>query len=711
MFQKFQDLALNSILGKIATLTVVISVVCCASVGVLNYLTSRSALIDASKTGMNALINSRDILVKSQLDTIEKELKIYSTNDVTIKAFEEMTTAVLDMKDELPKVRSFFQQKELSRDERIQLSGKGNKTFYSWKHEKIHDHYSKLVTVNGIADIYLVSPKGFVLYSVTKSNEFLHDLTKVNASSSGLKQAFQMISKTSAQKAYVPFGNYEFESNKPSAFLGLKVTKDFLGTKTDMGYIVFRLSDETFKTAVTSGLDATKDATVLLVDEKLKPIVASQKIASLSEILAQIDVKKKKAFHVTDGLDTTNYISYTTFDFFGQKWSLLAMKTENQVLGAVYQMRNATLMVTCMTLAIMFFAGLWFARSLSRPIENLVCSMNDLARGELSIDLKDADRTDEIGDMYRAVSIFRDNELERVELVQTNDAEQKRREKQQEKINSLIEHFKVSIKSVLDSVTGALTSMNGNATELNTIALDASEKITEVEASSQDSSKNVQSVSQQTEELVLAIREISEHSTKASSVISTAMDRATETSKTMSDLDAASKKIGEVVTLIRDIAEQTNLLALNATIEAARAGENGKGFAVVAGEVKSLSDQTSKATEEISKQILSIQGYSTSSVNAIASITETMEQIHSVSNSIACAVEEQDAVTLQISNNIEGVAQGAVEINSNMETVTRAVEQTSDCSDTMFKASDGVTRDVEELSRVVDEFLEGVAAA
>ncbi|MBO6548934.1 MAG: hypothetical protein JJ964_04855, partial [Rhizobiales bacterium] len=69
------------------------------------------------------------------------------------------------------------------------------------------------------------------------------------------------------------------------------------------------------------------------------------------------------------------------------------------------------------------------------------------------------------------------------------------------------------------------------------------------------------------------------------------------------------------------------------------------------------------------------------------------------------------AVTLQISNNIEGVAQGAVEISSNMETVTRAVEQTSDCSDTMFKASDGVTRDVEELSRVVDEFLEGVAAA
>jgi len=711
MFEKFKVIALNSILGKIAALTVVISVVCCASVGILNYLNSRSALVDASKTGMNALINSRDILVKSQLQTIEEELKIFSINDVTIKAFEEMTTAVMDMKDELPKVKAFFQKKGLTKSDRIKLTGKGNKTFYSWKHTNIHDHYSKLVTVNGIADIYLISPKGFVLYSVTKSKEFLHDLSQTDPQSSGLTQAFQMISKKETKEAYIPFAHYDFEGGEHSAFLGLKVTKEFLGNKTNLGYIVFRISDDTFKTAVTSGLDPLTDATVLLVDEKLEPIVASQKISSLQESLKQIDAKKTKGFQVTSGLDLENYISYTGLEFFGKKWILLAVKTENQVLGAVYQMRNATLMVTGLTLAIMFLAGLWFARTLSRPIENLVESMDQLAHGDLSIDLKDAERTDEIGDMYRAVSIFRNNEVERVNLVETSDAEQKRRAEQQEQINSLIEHFKTSIKSVFDSVTGAIHSMNGNASELNTIALEASEKISEVDASSQESSRNVQSVSQQTEELVLAIREISEHSTKASNVISTAMDRASETSRTMSDLDMASKKIGEVVTLIRDIAEQTNLLALNATIEAARAGENGKGFAVVAGEVKSLSDQTSKATEEISKQILSIQGYSTSSVNAIASITDTMEQIHSVSNSIACAVEEQDALTSEISRNVDGVATGAQEVSANMETVTQAVEQTSDCSETMSVASDCVTRDVEELSRVVDEFLEGVAAA
>jgi hypothetical protein len=109
----------------------------------------------------------------------------------------------------------------------------------------------------------------------------------------------------------------------------------------------------------------------------------------------------------------------------------------------------------------------------------------------------------------------------------------------------------------------------------------------------------------------------------------------------MNRLSEGAQKIGTIVDLITNIAAQTNLLALNATIEAARAGDAGRGFAVVAQEVKSLAEQTAKATAEIAAQIGDIQSSTSESVEAISSITSVIKSINEVSSAIASAVEEQ----------------------------------------------------------------------
>jgi methyl-accepting chemotaxis protein len=179
----------------------------------------------------------------------------------------------------------------------------------------------------------------------------------------------------------------------------------------------------------------------------------------------------------------------------------------------------------------------------------------------------------------------------------------------------------------------------------------------------------------------------------------------------MSGLAEAAARIGQVVDLIQDIAEQTNLLALNATIEAARAGEAGRGFSVVASEVKTLANQTAKATDEIASQIASIQGATGDAASAISAITETMEEVNSYAAAIGDAMTEQSTATAEISRNVAQAATRTQSVGENIKAVTAAAGDTNRSADDLAGAANSTAARVSELRETVDSFLKQVGAA
>jgi|GEM_PF-1115648 len=275
----------------------------------------------------------------------------------------------------------------------------------------------------------------------------------------------------------------------------------------------------------------------------------------------------------------------------------------------------------------------------------------------------------------------------------------------------MADDFETNVKSVVDTVSASALQMQKSSAALGVASEETTRQATVMAAASEEASANVQTVASAAEELTASIREISRQVSESADIARKAVDEAKRTSGQVDKLSASADKIGEVVKLISDIAGQTNLLALNATIEAARAGDAGKGFAVVASEVKSLANQTAKATDEIGSQIAEIQSATGATVGAIRSIRETIERIDAIAAAIAAAVEEQGASTAEIARNVQQAAQGTQEVSSSIGSVTRAAQDAGISAKQMNGASAALTEESARLRQEVDRFLANIRAA
>lgn len=337
---------------------------------------------------------------------------------------------------------------------------------------------------------------------------------------------------------------------------------------------------------------------------------------------------------------------------------------------------------------------------LVRPVSEVTAAMERLSAGDLNVIIPGAGRQDEIGEMAAALDIFRTNSRKILQM----SAEQERMKEEAEvaRKKALLEMAGAFERDVGELVSRVVSA----ATELKTTAQT-------VAAASEETQQKAGSVAvaAATEELSASFREIGARVTESTSIVGQAVTEAGSTAESVSGLETAAQKIGEVIGLINDIAGQTNLLALNATIEAARAGEAGKGFAVVASEVKALDTQTAKATEDIRVQIAAIQTASQQSSAAIKSISGTINRVNDISPNIAAAVEEQDAATGEIARAVSQAAKGTAEVTYNVGNVSSVAQSSSQAASQVLMAAEALSQSGEILSAQVKSFLAQVRAA
>jgi methyl-accepting chemotaxis protein len=352
-----------------------------------------------------------------------------------------------------------------------------------------------------------------------------------------------------------------------------------------------------------------------------------------------------------------------------------------------------------------------FSRATVLGINRIAKTTEELAKGNLTVDIKTLARRDELKSVVDSLNVFKSNAEDKDQMARAEALANETREERSRQMSALAERFRHEAQDMLDALSSAASDLDANGRTLLTIAQENERRSQSAVVSIRNSADNVQNVASATTELSASIGVIGDQAVRSVEIAAEAVSEADRTNDSMAELSRAADQIGEVVDLINAIAQQTNLLALNATIESARAGEAGKGFAVVASEVKSLAQQTAKATDEIRDRIKDIQSAAQNGVTAIRGIGETIKHMNEIASSIADSVHQQGDATNEIARNVNEASDGTGQASSSVSELSASAADTEKASTEMLSAANQLTQRTATMSDNIRRFLSELNAA
>ena len=352
--------------------------------------------------------------------------------------------------------------------------------------------------------------------------------------------------------------------------------------------------------------------------------------------------------------------------------------------------------------------ALVIARTISNGVTVTASTMHRLANGESGVTIPFRDQTEEIGQMARAVEVFAHKTSEAgLEAMRQErlEAEHRAESERRAALLNLAEQLESRVKSATEQILSASVDNRASAESIAVAGQRTVSTAQGVERTTQSVNRRIHSVASTAQHLTTSIQEIAEQVASSTEVARQATEMSGQATSRMADLTQKAERINDIIEMITAIANQTNLLALNATIEAARAGDAGRAFSVVATEVKALAQQSAKAADDIAQQLVSVQTLSRDSAEAIGGITEVIDQMATMADRVAVAVEQQAGGTTEIAETMQLTAQEAAEVAENMVEVITAEEATQARVNEVTRASATVSNNAEQLEREVESFI------
>lgn len=351
----------------------------CVAIGAVSYVIARAALIDAAERELTALVDSRQLMVRHQIVALRKGLALQAKNSTTINAFKDLSMSTQIMKMDIDRVINYYRENKMPETQRIARSGIFDRTYYSWKHLDFHPNYTMMKDNFGLSDVYLIDAEGRIIYSVTKSPDFLALVSDKERVSSGLRNIYTEL-QTGRNQVFLSFGHGGEDSNY--AYLGHRVYDEKSKENKYLGTVILKLSGQVFFDAISSDLSDEASVKIFLADQNMKMILASQSLepelpTAYQSALKDFEENPTNRLGVVGDSKHRHYVAIAHVPVRGMRWFLLADIPETEVLGPVYEMRNQILVLGLFTLCILAIVGFLF----SRQREHLIAAIADMPVG------------------------------------------------------------------------------------------------------------------------------------------------------------------------------------------------------------------------------------------------------------------------------------------------------------------------------------------
>lgn len=714
------DLSKIAINKKLPIAIAAIAILSAVITGFAAYIAASTSGHETAERQLLATANSKSEAVKGFFSTTESQVKEMAQSPHISQALDRFTSAYYELG---PNAEAILQQtyidnnpNPLGQKEKLTLAPSG--TNYDAIHAQLHPWFRTILRTNDYYDIFLFDAQGRDVYTVFKERDFATQLANGRWKDSNLGELVRKVLAGNPDSApvLVDFAPYSPSNNVPAGFVAAPIKGADGKIK---GVIAVQLSIGHLSSAMgQSPANGASGENTLIGQDGLarnnSPIAKEETILKrkIDNAQARAAFEGKSGFSLGKNAEGKSaYIAYVPLEVMGSKFAIESDITATEINAPINKLAVSVSIVMLLVGAIAAMVGLWFAKSITRPIGDLTDSMGILAGGNTSNMIPCLERGDELGTMAKAVEVFRANAIERSRLESLSKEEAASQIRRGEVIGEATSNFERVAGDMLRAVSAASAELNATAQAMTQAAERTNHMANSVAAAAEESSVNASTASSSAGELSTAIDQIKSSSSESAHVAGEAVKISAEAQTAVGELVGAAQSISEVVDLIRGIAEQTNLLALNATIEAARAGAAGAGFAVVASEVKSLANQTANATDEIGNHIGNIQNVVEGAKTAMERIAGVIGRISHISGDITNAVENQVAVTGEIARSINEVSVASQSVTTDVIRVSETASETGVAASQVLAASHELSMQAAKLEQETNEFLARVRAA